>query len=488
MAGWTNELKVGLLSIATITGAIWAIQRTDDRPIDGVASSYNLFLLVPSADGIYPTTQVKMAGVSVGSVRKITLEGTTARVLLEMNADVQLPTDSLAELKSEGVLGDKFVRITPGQSADRLAPDSTIRNKVPDLDLEKLSGQADEIVAQVNAITADTELIMRAVRLAYVDNGLQDHVTATVMNLERASADMHRMTAENRQDISIIADNLRALSVALNELVAKTGDSVSAEMVALRAATEKLDATMTHVNTITGRIEAGEGTLGRLVNDDTTINRLDRTLGEVGEVVESINRVQTEVYYRGAWFAGTAPSADGFTENPVAGGTKNALGLKLMPREDYWYVVEVVDHPLGSFTWEETIDPESGADDKRYTNTPDLRYTLQFARRWHDLSLRFGVKESSGGVGLDYYLLRDRLMLSADVYDFSYGSWPLLDGTPNLTLTGRVTPYPHLYLEGGLDNTVLGLRYGYVTGFLGGGFSFTDDDFKWLLATVPFPG
>lgn len=488
MAGWTNELKVGLLTIATILGAIWAIQRTDDRPLDGVSSSYNLYMVVPSADGIYPTTQVKMAGVSIGSVRRITLEGTSARVLLEMNAEVQLPIDSLAELKSEGVLGDKFVRITPGESPQFLEAEAIITNKPVTFDTEKLSAQADEIAASVEAITADTELIVRALRMAYVDNGLQDHVTATVLNVEAMSHDLRIMASENRQDLAVIADNLRNLSVALNELVAKTGDSVGAEMDALRAATTKLDETMTHVNAITSRVEAGEGTLGRLVNDDTTIDRIDRTLGEVGEVVESINRVQTEVYYRGDYFVGTDPSADGFAENPVAGGTRSTFGLRLMPREDYWYQVEVVDHPIGSFTWSEQVDPETGGSARRYTVTPDLRYSLQFARRWKDLTVRFGVKESSGGVGVDYNLLRDRLVVSADLYDFSYGSWPLLDGTPNLTLGGRFTPAPHVYLSGGLDNTILGLRYGYVTGFVGGGFSFTDDDIKWLLATVPFPG
>ena len=82
-------------------------------------------------------------------------------------------------------------------------------------------------------------------------------------------------------------------------------------------------------------------------------------------------------------------------------------------------------------------------------------------------------------------LWRDKVMLSADVYDFTYGSWPVMDGTPNVEVTARLYPWRHVYLEGGMDNVILGARYGYATGFAGGGFTFDDDDLKYVLAALP---
>jgi hypothetical protein len=108
-----------------------------------------------------------------------------------------------------------------------------------------------------------------------------------------------------------------------------------------------------------------------------------------------------------------------------------------------------------------------------------------FARRWHDAVFRFGVKDNSGGVGFDYFLADDKLMLGVDLFDFAYGSYPVLDGTPNLQLNVRWLPWRHLYFEGGLDSILMGAQHGYVSGYAGGGFYFDDRDVKLILAALP---
>ncbi len=484
MSRLSNEFLVGLLALFCVAATVWGVLRTDDRPGD-VGGGYELFADFGSAEGIYKDTPVRIAGVPIGSVEEVELVGGAARVRISVLGNVQLPVDSFAELKGEGMLGDKFLRVTPGTAPTFLEPGGQLRTVPSGADLDAVTSQVSDIAEDVKAITG-------ALRTVVEDDDTREQLDVTIENIRLLSDELRGIAGDNRADLAAIADNLRQVSATLVRVVDSTGGSVEQEMAAIRTATETLDRAVTNLESITVKIDSGEGTIGRLVNDPSTIDSVNATLTSVNETVETVgnlvgdvSKIRTEVYYRGDYFYGSTPNDAAFEGNPVAGLARNIVGIRLMPREDYWYVAELVSHPLGSISYEDRSVPALGTAYREYVARPDYRFTFQFAKRFRDLVLRFGVKESSGGIGADLLLWRDRVQLSADVYDFTYGSWPKMNGYPNVQVTARVYPWRHLYLEGGLDNVALGARYGYVTGFAGGGFTFDDDDLKYVLAALP---
>ncbi len=484
MSRITNEFLVGLLALFVVAATVWGVLRTDDRP-DGVGGGYELLANFDSAEGIYKDTPVRIAGVPIGSVEAIELSDGFARARISVLGNVQLPSDSFAELKGEGMLGDKFVRVTPGTARTYLQAGDLLPTRASGADLDAVTNQVSGIADDVKAITA-------AMRAVAEDDGTREELTVTIENIRALSEELRGIAGDNRADLAAIADNLRRVSESLVTVLDRTSASVDGEMAAIRTATDTLDRAAQNLESITGKIDDGQGTIGQLLNDSTTIDSVNDTLASVNETVETVgslvgnvSRIRTEVYYRGSYFYGTTPNDDAFAGNPVSGLARNVVGLRLMPREDYWYVAELVSHPLGSISYEDRSIPELGTAYREYVTRPDYRFTFQFAKRFRDLVVRFGVKESSGGIGADLLLWRDRIQLSADVYDFTYGSWPVMNGIPNVELTARLYPWRHVYLEGGMDNVVLGARYGYVTGFAGGGFTFDDDDLKYVLAALP---
>jgi len=481
MAGYTTELKVGVLTVFTAAAFVWAVMRTDDRP-DGAVDGYTLYATVPSADGLYPSTQVKLAGVSVGSVKHITLENGQAKLELEMSGDLKLPVDSKADLKSEGVLGDKFVRLMPGKADQLLQNGADLQTSSAGDPLEDLQAQAVVIAANVKEITDQVAWLME-------DPELRNKLELMLDDLAAVSRGLRDITETNRAEIDIVARNLTELSTTLKEQTERASVNVDKEMTAIREVTKKIDDTLVHVNAIAARIDAGEGTVGRLVNDETTIDRINSTVAKVDDTLGDITSMKMEVTYDGQMYFGSNPDEPdiGFTENPIAGSMKNALGVRILPRDDYGYIIGFTGHPYGNLSEEEHLYPDSGGSYSEIVRTGDYRLTFQFMKRWGPAALRLGVKESSGGVGADLFLARDRVTLSADVYDWEFGSWPVLDGTPNLTLGARVNPWRHVYLGGGLDNVIFDARNGYATGYLGFGFWFTDSDLKWVMSALPLP-
>ena len=477
MFRFSTELRVGALTLLILGFVAAAILRADDKPGES-GEPYMVYADFPTAEGVFATTPVRVAGVIVGHVEHLQLRGGTAHLTLAILDTVELPEDSLATLKSEGLLGDKSIRLTLGTSTTLLKEGDTL--KVGDLppDMEKALRKFDDIAGDVKVITAN-------VRALTEDETTKQELLLTIQNVRALSEQLNAIATNNSDDIAIIAANLREVSEALKAVVARNGDDVDAEMAAIRAATEKLDASLAHVESITGGLDRGEGTVGKLLKDPSTIESVNDTLDQVNGLVGDVSRIKTEVFYRGDVYFGSEPTLDGLDSNPVTGGSRNGVGVRLMPAEDHWYVFELAGHPLGDISSETHVFPDFGSSYEEVVVKPGFRMSFQFARRWHDAVLRFGIKDNSGGVGLDYYLANDKLVLGADIFDFAYGSYPVLDGTPNLQLNARWLPWRHLYFEAGLDSVLMGAKYGYVTGYGGGGFYFDDADVKFILAALP---
>ncbi len=477
MFRFSTEFRVGALTLFILGIVAAAILRADDKPGES-GEPYMLYADFPSAEGVFPTTPVRIAGVIVGHVDSLELRGGTAHLTLAILDHVQLPRDSVASLKSEGMLGDKSVRLVPGVATELLAEgDSlTVGDLPPDL---------EKVIRQVNDIAGDVKVITANVRALTEDETTKQELLLTIQNIRVLSEQLSAIAAANSDDVAAITANLKDVSAALKVVLERTGEDVDEEMAAVKAATAKLDASLAHIESITGGIERGEGTVGKLLKDDSTIVAINDTLDSVNGLIGDAGKLRTEVFYRGGYYFGSDPTSELLAENPVAGRARNGVGLRLYTAEDNSYIFELAGHPQGDISSQTHVFPDFGSSYEEVVVKPGFRVSFQFARRWNDAVFRFGVKDNSGGVGFDYYLAHDKVMLGVDLFDFAYGSYPVLDGTPNLQLNVRWLPWRHLYFEGGLDSVIMGAQYGYVSGYAGGGFYFDDRDVKLILAALP---
>lgn len=156
---------------------------------------------------------------------------------------------------------------------------------------------------------------------------------------------------------------------------------------------------------------------------------------------------------------------------------KSYLSLRIKPRKDYYYILGVVDDPAGKVVEEDRVTTTTTGGSSTTTSiheerTSDkLKFDAQIAKRFHDLTIRGGIFESSGGVGADYHLLDDRLKLTVELFDFG-------NDDPNLKARVGYSFWKHLFVTGGVDRILEGDRRDY---FLGGGIRFEDEDLKYLL-------
>ena len=102
---------------------------------------YEVVAQFNTASGLKPGSSVEIAGVEVGRVRAIALKEDRAAVTLAVDDKVKLYTDTIASIKTRGIIGEKFLALSPGGGGDPLKPGDTIRDTESGLDLEELVSQ-----------------------------------------------------------------------------------------------------------------------------------------------------------------------------------------------------------------------------------------------------------------------------------------------------------------------------------------------------------
>lgn len=103
--------------------------------------TYEVTAKFTTVAGLRPDASVEMAGVRVGRVRRISLDGEEALVALRIHRSVKLTRDAIASIRTKGILGDKYVSLSQGGSEELIPPGGRIRETEPPVDIEKLIGE-----------------------------------------------------------------------------------------------------------------------------------------------------------------------------------------------------------------------------------------------------------------------------------------------------------------------------------------------------------
>ena len=134
------EVTVGLFVVLGLCALAYLSIRLGQLQI-GLGRTYDLTAIFPSIAGLRVGATVEIAGVQVGRVQDITLSNYSAVVTLRVEKGVQLQEDAIASIRTRGLIGEKYVSVTPGGSERLLTAGGRIREVEPPLDVESLIGR-----------------------------------------------------------------------------------------------------------------------------------------------------------------------------------------------------------------------------------------------------------------------------------------------------------------------------------------------------------
>jgi len=136
------ELSVGLFVLLGIAAIAYLTIQVGTGSVVG-GDTYLLEARFTNAGGIHPGSSVMVAGVTVGRVETVRMEQAdySAIIMMRLLSGLQLPTDSMASIKTTGLIGDKFVSLSPGADETPMKPGERITLTESAVDLESLIGK-----------------------------------------------------------------------------------------------------------------------------------------------------------------------------------------------------------------------------------------------------------------------------------------------------------------------------------------------------------
>lgn len=134
------ETAVGLFVLLGIACLAWVSIKLGKLEIVG-GDYVPVHAEFASVSGLKKGVSVEIAGVDVGKVESITLNDYSADVLMKIRTGVKLPEDTIASIRTRGLIGDKYVSLSPGASDRMIPPNGKIRDTESAVDMEQLIGE-----------------------------------------------------------------------------------------------------------------------------------------------------------------------------------------------------------------------------------------------------------------------------------------------------------------------------------------------------------
>lgn len=423
----SSELKAGIFVLAAIGALAYMTTRLTQSRYSFVGTK-TYYAVIQDATGLLAASKVKMAGLDVGQLGNMELAGRQARITLKIAADLVIHKDATIAVKAIGFLGDRYIEIHPGSdSAPVLEEGGYIAEGGATGSLDQLTAKTTQLVDSLKEIT----------------DLLRDALKGT-------------STGESRLDR--ILDNMERFSEGLAD-IDRIGPMI-----------DRIGDTLNSVAAIAQRVNRGEGTVGKLINDSETVDRLNSTLSGVQKIVGKADKMQVIV------------DAKAGALTRVSGG-RSSFSIALQPTWDKYYMIGVSTRPQGTLSTKRTmstINPDTpGATtttvlENEYNET-SFGVDAQLAKRFGDATFRLGLFESTGGVAVDYNFLEDKAKIFSEVYRFTKGQ------SPQLNVGAEIQVYKPFYIWTGGDFL---LTQDSRSFFVGGGLRFSDQDIKTLVGAA----
>jgi len=499
----SNALKVGVLALLVLFGTFWAIKALwKGSPF--TKRGYQLWALFHDVTGLVDKSRVQIAGINVGSIvsRELPPEyPNRAKVTIQIDdPSVVIWSNAVIFKKSASLLGEFYLEIDPGTpesyEKDKVTGKETKRTNYKLKDKDQILYVIEpksfgDIQAQISETLPILQDILKDVRemtsgpmkeiALNVNRSIQENSEALKRLLEdadRAAVDIGAVTSKERNDMIETIKNVRDITEGVKQLVgteAPTKARAEETLAKVNSMTDKLDHAAKELDEMITRTNAGHGTIGRLTRDETIAENVAQITEDAGGFIKSLTRLQTIVGLRSEY-------------NILANTLKTYVAIQIQPRPDKYYLIELIDDPRGvrheQIQVSQTTDPTKPqtVSTQTITVTDQFRFSFQFAKRALPYTtLRFGIKESTGGLGADFdlHFLGKPLQLGVDLFDFRSNIFP------RLKVIAALEFFKGLYLVGGIDD-MLNARAQVGSGggrdyFIGAQLRFNDEDLRGLL-------
>jgi len=415
-----REVKVGIFLVGAFTVLAVAAFVIGNVSRLFQPRGYSLFVVFDSALGLDESAAVRLAGIKIGYIKDIQLDVRKTRIELRVFNKFRVPRGSQAAQATMGLLGEKYIEIQPGESDTFHVPGEELVS-LASTGLDQLGPVLMGVGEEIKELSTSVRKILSA--------EMEQNLQQTLRNVSALTEELKALAAENRGAVGRVIGNadkailsvdsrLEALTAevdraaaGLSGLIDENRSGVKDNLDRLQSVLDKIRQSVDLLNGSLEKIRNGDGTLGRLVNDPGLYEKAEGAIGDVRQAVGPLASLTVQPGFRAEYF-------------PSSQRLRSSFSLAVLSGHRPVFLGSIVHDP-----WRDRF-----------------LYSAQGGWRFGGLAPRAGLIESAFGAGVDYYALRDRLVLSLEGFDFDRVE------NPQFRATARFFPRRHLFFLLGLDD------------------------------------
>ena len=285
-----REVKVGIFVVLGILAAVAVLYvLTDPATLRG-----RILLVTPfeNAGGIRRGDPVQMRGVNIGRINAFELSGGLVNITMEIEGEWEIPSDSYTRLTGQGLFGGRTMEVIPGTAATMAESWDTIRSSGTTEGLlssaESIGTQATDVLSHLNQLLSEPTI---------------STVQTTTIELQALVAELRAIAQVQRAQLGALTSSLNRSAEGLETAsgaapdVARAAARADSALLVLNRTSATLDVAATSLSEILGRVQGGQGTLGRLTTDDSLYVNLNRAADAIAQLAADI-RLNPDRYLR----------------------------------------------------------------------------------------------------------------------------------------------------------------------------------------------
>jgi phospholipid/cholesterol/gamma-HCH transport system substrate-binding protein len=281
----TREIQVGVTVLVALGITLWGVTWLKQLSLARRVRVWHVTF--PQTGGLSTSDEVQVNGLRKGNVQSVALVRDHVSVDLALASDIALTTDCRVAVRNVGMMGEKVIAVDLHASGAPYAATDTIPGIYEKGIPEVMAGVGGTIDAISELATQ-----LKALADALDKNG---NLTQTLTNLHDTSEELKAAVVENRAQLRLTIANFNASSRTVKSLTTdreaelrKALDSFERSAAGLERLTLRLDSLRATLQSVSGKVDRGDGSLGKLVNDPRLYDEARQTVTELKALIADI--------------------------------------------------------------------------------------------------------------------------------------------------------------------------------------------------------
>lgn len=306
-----REVRIGFVILVGLALLFWGLNFLKGRNI--FAEERTFFAVYDEVSGLEIASPVVIHGFKIGQVEKISFmpDDPGARLLVEIliKNEIEIPVNSYAHIFSSDIVGSKAIEIRRGDSTQLMVPGDTFRTSIAASLQEEVSVQMLPLKLKAEGLIQSFDSVLAVIQYVF-NEGTRDNlaktfesVKLTIQNLESTSYNIDVLVEGQRNRLAQIVDNVNSISTNIRENNDKLNNvitnfsTISDTIAALDFARTiyLTNNSLAELNSAVSRVNAGEGTLGLLITNDSLYMNIERSANELDLLLEDM-RINPQRY------------------------------------------------------------------------------------------------------------------------------------------------------------------------------------------------